>query len=62
MILHSATGGRARPTATRIALNLKGLEYDQRDVDLRQKAHRRSDFVAINPQGMVPALEVDGAS
>jgi maleylpyruvate isomerase len=60
MILHSywRSGAAYR---TRIALNLKGLEYDQRDVDLRQKAHRTADYLAINPQGMVPALEVDGA-
>ena len=46
---------------TRIALALKGLEYDQRGVDLRTGAQRSDAFVALNPQGMVPALEVDGA-
>ena len=46
---------------TRIALALKGLEYDQQGVDLRTGAQRSDAFVALNPQGMVPALEVDGA-
>ena len=46
---------------TRIALALKGLDYDQQGVDLRVGAQRSEAFVALNPQGMVPALEVDGA-
>jgi maleylpyruvate isomerase len=46
---------------TRIALNLKGLEYAQQTVDLRQRAHKTPAYLAMNPQGMVPALEVDGA-
>lgn len=60
MILHGywRSGAAYR---TRIALNLKGLTYDQQDVDLRIGAQRSGSFVALNPQGMVPALEVDGA-
>lgn len=60
MILHGywRSGAAYR---TRIALNLKGLTYDQRGVDLRTGAHRSEAFVALNPQGMVPALEIDGA-
>lgn len=46
---------------TRIALNLKGLTYEQRGVDLRTGAQRSDAFMRLNPQGMVPALEVDGA-
>lgn len=45
---------------TRIALNLKGLAYEQRGVDLRTGAQRSEDFMRLNPQGMVPALEADG--
>ncbi|HVL41458.1 MAG TPA: maleylacetoacetate isomerase [Brevundimonas sp.] len=60
MILHGywRSGAAYR---TRIALNLKGLSYDQQGVDLRTGAQRSDAFVALNPQGMVPALEVDGA-
>jgi maleylpyruvate isomerase len=45
---------------TRIALNLKGLNYDYVAVDLRKNAHLSPAFKALNPQGLVPALVVDG--
>lgn len=44
----------------RIALNLKGLAYDQVAVDLRKEAHLTEAFAAINPQRLVPALDIDG--
>ena len=44
----------------RIALNLKGIAYESVPVDLKPGAHRRPDYLALNPQGLVPAL-VDGA-
>lgn len=43
----------------RIALNLKGLDYDYVPVDLRKNEHQGAAFKALNPQGLVPAL-VDG--
>ena len=60
MILHSywRSGAAYR---TRIALNLKGLVYEQVGIDLRTGAQKSAAFVALNPQGMVPALSVDGA-
>lgn len=60
MILHSywRSGTSYR---TRIALNLKGLTYEQHTVDLRQRAHKTPEYLALNPQGMVPALDIDGA-
>ncbi|HEY2035448.1 MAG TPA: maleylacetoacetate isomerase [Steroidobacteraceae bacterium] len=42
----------------RIALNLKGLSYESVPVDLRPGAHRQADYLARNPQGLIPALEV----
>jgi maleylacetoacetate isomerase len=45
----------------RIALNLKGVAYESVPVDLRPAAHRRPDYLARNPQGLIPALE-DGAT
>ncbi len=40
----------------RIALNLKGLDYDQVAVNLPKEEHLGAAFKAINPQGFVPAL------
>jgi maleylpyruvate isomerase len=43
----------------RIALNLKGLAYEQIAVDLRREEHLGDAFKAINPQQLVPVLEAD---
>jgi maleylpyruvate isomerase len=44
----------------RIALNFKGLTPDDRaSVHLRMGNQRAQDYLALNPQGLVPALEVD---
>jgi maleylacetoacetate isomerase len=44
----------------RIALNLKGLSYEDGFVHLRRGEQRRPEYLAVNPQGLVPALEADG--
>ena len=44
----------------RIALNLKGIAYQRRDVMLLENQQRSPEHLALNPQGFVPALEVDG--
>jgi maleylacetoacetate isomerase len=44
----------------RIALNLKGIDYESRQIDLREGEQRSDEYRAINPQGLVPMLEVDG--
>ena len=41
----------------RIALNLKGIATDYAAVDLRVDEQQKEAFKAINPQGMVPALD-----
>jgi maleylpyruvate isomerase len=43
----------------RIALHLKGVAYDQIPVDLRTGQHRAPAYLALNPQGLVPALETE---
>jgi maleylpyruvate isomerase len=42
---------------TRIALNIKSIEYTQTPVDLRGGVQKTDAFLALNPQGLVPALE-----
>src|SRR5690349_12878809 len=44
----------------RIALNLKRLAYDQVPVHLRKNEQQRPDYLALQPQGLVPALEDHG--
>lgn len=44
----------------RIALNLKRLGHDSAFVHLRRGDQSQSEFLRVNPQGLVPALEIDG--
>lgn len=44
----------------RIALNLKGIAYESRSVSLLDGAQKEAGYRALNPQGLVPALEIDG--
>jgi maleylacetoacetate isomerase len=44
----------------RIGLNLLGLGYQSVAVDLTKGEHRSAAHLARNPQGLVPALDVDG--
>lgn len=44
----------------RIGLNLKGIDYESRAVNLLTAEQRSDEYLAINPQGMVPMLEIDG--
>ncbi|MFM9936847.1 MAG: glutathione S-transferase N-terminal domain-containing protein, partial [Novosphingobium sp.] len=45
----------------RTVLALKGLEWEAVPHDLRTGAQSAPDYVALNPQALIPALEVDGA-
>ena len=44
----------------RIALGLLGLPYQTQTVNLLTKEHHDEAFLAINPQGLLPALEIGG--
>lgn len=41
----------------RMALNLKGLDYEQVSHDLRAGEQRARTYLALNPQGLIPALD-----
>lgn len=45
---------------SRIALNLKGLDYEVRPVNLLAGEQGSSAYRALDPQGLVPALEAGG--
>ena len=40
----------------RIALNLKGLDYEYVAVNLLNREQKSDDYLALNPQGLVPAM------
>jgi len=44
----------------RIALNLLGIEHETVSVDLLAREHKSPEHLARNPQGLVPALAIDG--
>jgi len=44
----------------RIALNLVNLDYESRPVDLVLGEQKSEDHIALNSQGFVPVLEIDG--
>jgi maleylacetoacetate isomerase len=44
----------------RIALNLKGVDYETVSVDLPHGEHRRAAFLETNPQATVPVIDDDG--
>jgi len=46
----------------RIALELKCQPYQQVTHDLRQGDQKRAEYLKLQPQGLVPALEVSGAT
>jgi maleylacetoacetate isomerase len=59
IVLHGSDRSSSS-SRVRIALALKGIEYEYRRVDLFAGEHRSPDYLAINPLGQVPALEIDG--
>jgi maleylacetoacetate isomerase len=44
----------------RIALNLKGLDYESRPVNLLEGEQKSDEYRELNPQGLVPMFEIDG--
>lgn len=57
MILHDFWRSSAA-YRVRIALNLKGLDYEAVAHSLPRSEQRTAHFLALNPQGMVPALQI----
>ena len=44
----------------RIVLNLKGVRWRSNPLDLVGGEHKRDDYHSLNPQELVPTLEIDG--
>ena len=50
----------ASSMATHIALHEVGAEFDARPVSFSRKETRTPEFLALNPDGRVPTLAIDG--
>ena len=59
IILHDFSRSSAS-YRVRIGLNLKGVVYEQRLVNIAKGAQNDPAFVDLNPQKLVPVLEIDG--
>ena len=58
LLLYSSP--RACSTACHLALAESGLPYEVRVVRIRKGEHRLDDYLAVNPSGKLPALDVGG--
>jgi glutathione S-transferase len=59
LIFYFAPGSSAM--ATHIALHEVGTEFEPRLLSFKAKEQQRSDYLALNPEGTVPALVVNGS-
>src|ERR1700688_156403 len=46
--------------AVHIALHEIGVPFEGRPISFRKREHRAPDYLALNPEGKVPTLLVDG--
>jgi glutathione S-transferase len=58
LIFYFAPGSSAM--ATHIALHEVGAKFEPRLLSFKVKEQQRPDYLAVNPEGKVPALIVDG--
>jgi glutathione S-transferase len=59
LIFYFAPGSSAM--ATHIALHEVGAEFEPRLLSFNAKEQQRPEYLALNPEGKVPALVIDGA-
>ena len=48
-----------RSGAALLALEEGGLSYELREIDISAEDHRREEFLAVNPRGLIPTLLTD---
>lgn len=59
VLLYDAPNPAPNPRRVRIYCAEKGINVQKRALDLRKGEHKSDEFVALNPLGQVPALELD---
>lgn len=58
LVFYFAPGSSAM--ATHIALHETGARFEPRLLSFKNKEQQRPDYLALNPEGKVPALVIDG--
>jgi len=61
LVLHNAPQSTCSQRV-RFVLNAKGLAFDEVKLDLFSGDHLKADYLALNPNGVVPTLVHDGAA
>ncbi|MBX9814558.1 MAG: glutathione S-transferase [Proteobacteria bacterium SG_bin5] len=59
MLLYDAPAPAPNPRRVRIYLAEKGLKIATRELSIREGQHRAPDYLAVNPLGQIPALQLD---
>lgn len=58
-LYHHPLSGHAHQA--RLFLSLLGVPHEAVEVDLKAGAHKRPEFLALNPFGQIPVLDDEGA-
>ncbi|MBX9880985.1 MAG: glutathione S-transferase family protein [Sphingomonas sp.] len=59
MLLFDAPAPAPNPRRVRIYLAEKGLKIPTRELSIRDAEHRSAEYLAVNPLGQIPALQLD---
>ena len=59
MIFFNSPNPAPNPRRVRIFAAEKGIALDTRDLSIPAREHKTDDYLAINPRGQVPALQLD---
>lgn len=59
MLLYSAAMPAPNPRRVRMFLAEKGVSIPIRDLSMRDGEHKSPEFLAVNPLGQIPALQLD---
>ncbi len=60
--MHITVYGAAAGSSLRVHWMLReaGLDYETKNVDLSKGEHKSPEFLAVNPVGQIPAIDIDG--
>lgn len=59
MIFYNSPNPAPNPRRVRIFAAEKGIALDTRDLSIPAREHKSDEFVALNPRGQTPAMQLD---